>query len=335
MSSTLSTATQHSLILFVNNERCDGHVLYVQDDIPTSSPVVVPINTSVVRRGARRYNGLYELMFTVELESDSLTGRVRGRIVGRVLLPSGESHYLGPLLPPGKSITSAVFVEEVPHTIEMHFALDNNVPVDTVAAKPAELLLVDHVNAILDNDELCGSLASSHVQNLVRELPFYDMGKARFQNWSDFVNFFSSQYDSWEVTRYTEEQHRLMGFSNRIHPGELRLVSKKFVGSYMRADKVRDIVQEEALLEFQQLLLSLTGPHDGSRHTPRLNNEAFKMLGESRSFRTLNSVNYVRILRLVALDPERYVLFDQYHPIRIDWRRSDETTPGIACVAPS
>ncbi|ORC87680.1 uncharacterized protein TM35_000212860 [Trypanosoma theileri] len=330
---TLCT-TQHSVVLFVNHELCEGINFSLGDNLPSDMAMIIHINTAAVRRKARRYNGLYELQFVMHLQEDNLTENERGRMVVRVLLPSSESHYLGPLFSSIYPVTSAVLVDDVPETLKLCFSLDTGVPVDMVAAWPAEMLLVDHVMAILDNDDFSGSLASSHVQNLVRELPFYASGMRRFKNWSDFVRFFSTHYYSWQLVQYSNELHEQLGFSKLMLAGELRLVSKHFINSYIMADKARDLIRYEAFLEFQQLLLSLAGPPDVSKRNPKLNSDAFKILGESRSFRTLNTVNYIRILKLVALDPKRYVLFDPLHPIRIDWKRSDETTPGIADMIP-
>ncbi|EAN94253.1 hypothetical protein, conserved [Trypanosoma cruzi] len=323
-----------SVILFINNERCEGISFSVERDAPVDIPVEGGTNTSAIRKAARRYNGLYELFFSMELEENKLSAFARGRIVGHALLPSGAIHYLGPLMPPGEPVDSAMFVEDIPDTIQLRFTLDMKVPVGVSAVWPAELLLADHVMAIIDNDDLSGSVPSSHVQNLVRELPFYNRGMRRFNNWSNFVRFFAMYYHSWELIQYSEEMHEHLGFSKLMLAGEMRMVSKKFLNSYMRADKERDIIRYEAFLEFQHLLLSFTGPFDGTRRSPRLSNDAFRLLGESRSFRTLNTVNYVRILRLVALDPERYVLFDAHHPIRIDWKHSEETTPGLVEMCP-
>ncbi|KAH9598488.1 hypothetical protein LSM04_000869 [Trypanosoma melophagium] len=326
--------TQHSVVLFVNHELCEG-IYFSRGDNPASDVVMdVHLKTTAIRRKARRYNGLYELQFVMHLQEDSFGENERGRMVAHVLLPPSESHYLGPLLSSIYPVTSAFLVDDVPEAIQLRFSLDTAVPVGVEAAWPAEVLLVNHVMAILDNDDFCGSLASSHVQNLVRELPFYASGMRRFKNWSDFVRFFSSHYYSWQVVQYSNELHQQLGFSKLMLAGELRLVSKDFINSYMNADKARDLVRFEAFVEFQQLLLSLAGPPDSSKRNPRLNSDAFKVLGESRSFRTLNTVNYIRILKVIALDPKRYVLFDRLHPIRIDWKCSDETTPGIADMIP-
>ncbi|RNF19770.1 uncharacterized protein Tco025E_04107 [Trypanosoma conorhini] len=322
------------VILLINDEPCEGITLSVEGDFPLTSPVTRCINTSAIQHAARRYNGLYELSFTMRLGDGKLSDYAKGRTVGHVLLPCGKVHYLGPLMPSGENVDSAVFVEEVPYTIQLRFSLDKNLREGEVAAWPAELLLAEHVMAVIDNDDLSGSVPSSHVQNLVRELPFYNNGMRRFKNWSLFAHFFADNYHFWVLVKYSEEEHQKLGFSKLMLAGELRMVSKKFLHCYTKADKERDIIRHEAFLEFQQLLFSFTGPSDGSRRSPRLSNEAFRALGESRSFQTLNTANYVRILRTIALDPERYVLFDPLHPIRIDWKYSDETTPALvqACL---
>ncbi|RNE99874.1 hypothetical protein TraAM80_07936 [Trypanosoma rangeli] len=318
-----------SVILIINGEPCERFTFSVEGNVPVSLPVTRGINTSAIRHGARRYNGLYELAFNMQLGDSKLNDYAKGRTVGHFLLPSGKVHYLGPLMPFGESVASAVLVEDVPHTIQLRLSLEENLCEGEVAAWPAELLLADHVMAVIDNDDLSGSVPSSHVQNLVRELPFYNEGMRRFKNWSLFAHFFAVNYRLWVLVTYSAEEHKKFGFSKLMLAGELRMVSNNFLHCYTKADKERDIIRHEAFLEFRQLLFSFTGPSDGSRRSPRLSNEAFRVLGESRSFQTLNTANYVRILRTVALDPERHVLFDPLHPIRIDWKHSEETTPAL------
>ncbi|TPP41063.1 hypothetical protein CGC21_31470 [Leishmania donovani] len=259
--------------------------------LPCAYTVALPVEA--VRADARRYNGFTELRFCVDVPQRS--ARCRGLFLA-LRLPWGTVHYLGPLTH-NAPVSSARFVREVPSS----------------------------------NDEFCGSIAAAHVQNLVRDLPFYDAAMQRFRNWSEYVIFFAECYRCWRIVQYEPEEHAALGLSSRTPAGEQRMVANCYVDDYARADVHRDRVKRRALQEFRDCLaargVELSWPPRKDRKAEPFFNLSHKVLlklGCERSFRTLNSVNYLHVLE--GLRASHSVLFSELHPVQVDAAVSTDTS---------
>ncbi|KAK7201140.1 hypothetical protein NESM_000174900 [Novymonas esmeraldas] len=285
--------------------------------LPCAYTIAVP--AEAVRAGARRYNGLVELRFRVDVRQRS--ARSRGLFLA-ARLPWGTAHYLGPLTH-DTAVLSARLVREVPATLTLVVDVDWCAPADVGAPLPCEMLLKEHVRTVIENDEFCGSIAAAHVQNLVRELPFYDAAMRRFRNWSEFVAYFAAVYRSWAVVQYEPDEHAALGLSSRTPSGEQRMVANCYAAGYEDADVHRDRVKRRALQEFRDCLAARSvdlswSPRKDGRAEPSfsVSRKALRRLGGERSFRTLNSVNYLHVLE--GLLASHCVLFAAQHPVQVD-----------------
>ncbi|CAC9495697.1 conserved hypothetical protein [Leishmania infantum JPCM5] len=293
--------------------------------LPCAYTVALPVEA--VRADARRYNGFTELRFCVDVPQRS--ARCRGLFLA-LRLPWGTVHYLGPLMH-NAPVSSARFVREVPSSVTLLVDVDWCAPVEVGAPLPCEMLLKEHVRTVIENDEFCGSIAAAHVQNLVRDLPFYDAAMQRFRNWSEYVIFFAECYRCWRIVQYEPEEHAALGLSSRTPAGEQRMVANCYVDDYARADVHRDRVKRRALQEFRDCLaargVELSWPPRKDRKAEPFFNLSHKVLlklGCERSFRTLNSVNYLHVLE--GLRASHSVLFSELHPVQVDAAVSTDTS---------
>lgn len=288
------------------------------------------LQPDAVRAGARRYGDFTELRFCVVLRQRSARGRT---LYLALRLPWGTTHYLGPLTHP-EPVPSARLVREVPSTVTLVVDVDWCAPVEVGAPLPCEMLLKEHVRTIVENDEFCGSIAAAHVQNLVRDLPFYDAAMRRFRNWSDYVTFFAECYGCWRVVQYEPEEHAALGLSSRTPPGEQRMVANCYAADYATADLHRDRLKRRALLEFRARLAEGREELDGlprldgrSESSFNVSRKLLRRLGCERSFRTLNSANYLHVLE--GLLASHSVLFSELHPVQVDALMPADTSPEL------
>ncbi|AIN99126.1 hypothetical protein LPMP_260110 [Leishmania panamensis] len=293
--------------------------------LPCAYTVALPVEA--VCANTRRYNGFTELRFCVDVRQRS--ARCRGLFLA-LRLPWGTVHYLGPLTH-NAPVSSGRFVREVPSAVTLVVDVDWCAPVEVGAPLPCEMLLKEHVRTVIENDEFCGSIAAAHVQNLVRDLPFYDAAMQRFRNWSEYVTFFAECYRCWKVVQYEPEEHAARGLSSRTPAGEQRMVANCYAGDYARADAHRDRVKRRALQEFRDCLaargveLSWSPGKDGKVEPSfNLSRKLLLRLGCERSFRTLNSVNYLHVLE--ELRASHMVLFSELHPVQVDEAVSTDTS---------
>lgn len=275
---------------------------------------------ALIARQARRFNEAVELRFTFHVRHCSLKAR---NLTLLLRCPWGTEHYLGPLASQGP-VTSARFVSEVPSTVTLVVEENACLPPEVDAPLPCEMLLKEHVKTILENDDFCGSVAAPHVQNLVRELPFYESAMRRFRTWSEFVIRFADFFGSWEALQYDEDEHVALGLSNLTPPGELRLVANCYADRYVVADVHRDRIKWRALCDFRERVeehcgsdgVSAVALSRSGELTIRLPRQTMRTLSSEISFRTLNNVNYLHLLEQLA--ETRFVLFSEMHPIQAD-----------------
>ncbi|KAG5501770.1 hypothetical protein JKF63_04038 [Porcisia hertigi] len=296
--------------------------------LPCAYTISMPVDA--LRANSRRYNGFTELMFSIHVRQAS--ARCRGLFLA-LIFPWGTAHYLGPLLP-DVSIRSARFVREVPPTVTLMVDVDRCTPLEVGAPLPCEMLLKEHVRTVLENDEFCGSIAAAHVQNLVRDLPFYDTAMQRFHNWSEFVTYFAKWYRCWRVVEYEAETHASLGLSSRTPVGEQRMVANRYAAQYARGDVHRDRVKKRALCVFRDCLAARDVRLSWSLRRDRagepvlnLSHKLLLKLGRERSFRTLNSVNYLHVL--YGLLASHSVLFSDLHPVQVDQATTSDTSPEL------
>ncbi|KPI84228.1 hypothetical protein ABL78_6714 [Leptomonas seymouri] len=301
--------------LFVNSEAIQ--LSLESFALPCAYEVQIPLD--LIDRQARRYNDLTELRFSLHVRHCSIKAR---NLYLSLCFPWGTTHYLGPLARQ-TVVSSARFVSDLPRCVTLVVDVDHCIPEALDAPLPCEMLLKEHVKTILENDDFCGSIAAAHVQNLVRDLPFYEAAMRRFRRWSEYVSLFAVFYGCWETVQYEENEHAALGLSCLTPPGELRLVANSFSDSYVHADVHRDNVKWRALCDLRDQVLE--GSRDFCKSLPasgnveptlRLSRDLMHTLSSEGSFRTLNSVNYLHVLE--NLMGMRSVLFSELHPIQVD-----------------
>jgi hypothetical protein len=317
----------HALIdLFINDEVVSLNLETLT--LPCAYEVEIPFDE--IERQARRYSGLTELRFSLYVRHCNFGAR---NLFLSLRFPSGTTHYLGPLAQ-HSVISSGRFVSEVPRSVTLVVDVDGCIPRELEAPLPCEMLLKEHVKTILENDDFCGSIAAAHVQNLVRDLPFYDSGMRRFKTWSEFVTLFAVFYGCWETVHYKDEEHAALGLSSLTPPGELRLVANCFADRYTTADVHRDRIKWRALCDFRELVMESSGDLCTAVATSRkgelavrLPRHVMRTLSNEESFRTLNTVNYLHVLE--SLMETRCVLFSELHPIQVDTCVLPSTSPNL------
>lgn len=294
--------------------------------LPCAYKVEVPLTAP--GGSARHYNNLTELRFSLQVRHSTVKAR---NLFLSLRLPWGTTHYLGPLAQKS-GVFSARFVKDVPPSFTIVVDVDRCIPAELNSPLPCEMLLKEHVKTILENDDFCGSIAAAHVQNLVRDLPFYPAAMRRFRTWSEYVTLFGAFYHCWETVQYEEEEHAALGLSSLTPPGELRLVAHCFAHRYPASDAHRDQIKWRALCDFRELILdgggevcSAVNARRKGEPALRLSRSLLRSLGCHGSFRTLNSVNYLHVLENL-LSTSRVVLFCERHPVQVDLSMTPDTT---------
>lgn len=296
------------------------------DDALATASVTLEVPLREIESLSRRYNSNYELLFVLTAPPSTWGAPLPPRnLFAYVQCPWGMKHYLGPIPVKEESIPSARLVRAVPSVVEVVVCADTCIPTTMSPPWPCEMLLKEHIKVILENDEFCGSVSSSHMQNLVRELPFYAPAMRRRKRWPDLVGLFAQQYRCWSLVSYSAEEHKAVGLSDLTPVNEVRLVANRFLRSYQAGDKERDRVKLAALLEYRQLVLptALSMPEeecDGGAADPTcavpLSKEHIQRLAMSHSFLTLNCINYLQVLKQAS--EHCCVLFSSLHPIQLD-----------------
>ncbi|EPY23476.1 hypothetical protein STCU_06160 [Strigomonas culicis] len=231
-----------------------------------------------------------------------------------LVFPWGESHYLGPLTT--AEVASARFCRKIPDTVALLLLEDTCIPSYELPPFPAEMLLKEHVKLILENEEFCGSLPSSHVQNLVREFPFYNEGMSRFKSWSVFVTFFSKHYGSWSLLCQENDQCVCPMVNALVAPAfEIRLVANRFHEECARFDLNRNFQRLQALQNLCEYVEPLSKSSKGADRN--LTKAELRKLSSNSNFLLLNSVNYINILKMFSQKLFK-VLFSPLHPITIN-----------------
>lgn len=297
------------------------HSAIALDVLHNKREALVHIDAPRVERNARTLQGLFELSFSVEADSYVLNSR---NFMLVIAFPWGETHYLGPLTT--AKVASARFCKKVPRTFALLLLEDTCIPSDELPPLPAEMLLKEHVKIILENEEFGGSLPSSHVQNLVRELPFYNDGISRFKSWSTFVTFFSKYYGSWSLLGYDDDSNEYYHPvpSALAAPLEIRLVANKFCRECARFDLNRDYQRLHALRNLYECVAPLYNSSNSSSSSSsagtvmrNLTKSELRKLSTNSNFLLLNSVNYINIIKMMSQKPYN-VLFSPLHPIAVN-----------------
>lgn len=214
---------------------------------------------------------------------------------------------LGPLCQ-RKAVTSAVLLDVMPTFAVLDVAACLTPPVH-----PSEQLLVRHCKAILDYDEYGGSTPSSHLQNQVRELPFYcDVIGPIKATWADFIRAHAPA--AWEMCRYEQPEIDLYQLQQSCRAKECRLVSPQFASQRMQGDIARDRVRRQSETELSELLVQRL------RQRPYEQSELLREIGQERAFLATVTPNLTKIMNTFAQDPQQryFVLRHRFHPIFIE-----------------
>jgi len=258
-----------------------------------------------------KFNGRYELrfMFVTPTPTHCIRNFRPAHRAGRVLINGGAvRHELGPLWHE-KTVESAVLLDEPPRSIQIEvFTTERPV------MHPTEAILADHVLAVLEMDEYSGSVSSSHLQNQVRELPFYAavFDKGVQPSWQAFID---AHPDKWSVVKYTKEEIERNEIGVTCRARELRVYANVHAGCFREGDVARERIRVAAEKELHEVLL------ERLRERPYEQSELLKELVNERSFLTLMTLNFVKIMAMYEALPEQYfVLCDALHPIAIEPR---------------
>lgn len=258
-----------------------------------------------------RVNGRVELEFVFFTPNVCAPDSHRA---GRIVVDGGTlTAELGPLQRE-RPIHSAVFVAAVPRRLRLEVRGGLPCP----ATHPASRLLALHCHAILAADEYCGSVASSHLQNQLRELPFYAdafVPLGPHATWTDFVR---AHPDLWDVFRYSLDDIRAAGISATCRPREYRLVAREHAGDEWRlADIRRDTARASSERDLHELLCSRL------RVRPYEQSELLRELASEPAFLALITPNLSKLLDTFEQHPERYfVLRNHLHPLLVERRRA-------------
>ncbi|CAD2215913.1 hypothetical protein, conserved [Angomonas deanei] len=263
------------------------------------------------RLDVREVEGLKELRFSLWCTSKMQ----RKNIMGIVCFPSGVQHYLGPVT--ANKVTSYRLVQDVPPHFSLLICEDVCLAKTEEPPSQAEMLLKEHVKVILENDEFCGSIAADHLQNLVREFPFYKSAIARFKTWLSFIVFFEKKYRSWSIVMYDDKLHEGLGLTTNTPANELRIVATQNIKCFMTGDIRRDSCKEIALRELSTHLRQSYGDSycilRNNKYSSCVDEKGLSQITRMRSFITLNIVNFEQSMR--HSNPGKYVLYDAHHPL--------------------
>ncbi|KAH8609789.1 hypothetical protein ERJ75_001162000 [Trypanosoma vivax] len=312
--------TRYKVLLTVNGNACSEFYVPFLNGSPTPDPVVVPLSQEPIRRMARRYNGMYELMFVMSLKDTDIAGDARWRTVCNLEF-NGNKHYLGPLLFSDPPAESAMLVEEVPSKLTLYFAIETRVPVGEKAASYLELLLAAHVAVILAANPYGGSMAFSHLRNDVSWLPFFTDSTKRFSKWKKFILYMSGYYNMWCAFHYTPQEIKQYGFYDTESHRELRVVSKRYETMHLEGDLARNELRCDADREFRQKICELKGTSSEEEALQKLKNNDLEQIRNWRSYKTLVSRNYKHLWEEKIRGEGQCYLYDKYHPLRMDYKR--------------
>ena len=215
-------------------------------------------------------------------------------------------HELGPLqrLPP---VMSAVRCEMVPETIRLEVSV-----VPAPVQHPAEELLASHCLDLLRNDAHKGSVASSHLQNQVRELPFYSHVIAVTRtNWTEFV---SNHPDKWDCFKYSAEEISALDLHHTCRPKETRLFAHENALRYREGDVARERIRVHCNKELHDLIVTRLNER------PWEQSELLSELINEPCFLAMITPNLTKVLDLYEADSNYFVVCSPYHPIAVEPR---------------
>lgn len=320
------TATS-SLPLFLTVNNCfEARVSVAVGSAGPAPPVRIVFPVAQIAENARRYDDYYELLFVV---TEAGPPGQLNNLFAVAILPWGTQHYLGPFTASPADATSARLVAVVPEYIDIVVRRDTCVPDRFSPPSPSEMLLKEHVKTLLENDEFCGSVPRSHVQNIVRDLPFYMSGMRRFKKWAEFVDYFASYYHCWSLVTYTEGEHWQLRLTDLIKKDEIRMVANRCRSTRIAGDILRDEVKSAALNDLRGLIVATREDSQNwdpsSRAGPfTLCKEVINVLAPSSSFMTLNCINYLQVLKDAS--SRNAVLFSPLHPVQMNrWTTPERT----------
>jgi hypothetical protein len=277
----------------------------------------LPVDESIITQPRHKFNGRLELrfMFVTSTAVKNVKGFKPAHRGGRIVVDGSIVHSLGPLQREA-AVQSAILLDDCPKTIRFEVFT-----ADTPVLHPSEVLLVEHTLALLESDEYGGSISCSHLQNQVRELPFYPVVFERAR--SSWLEFTQSHTDKWTAFRYTPEEIEMNQISTTCRTKELRVYANKHEHCYRVGDIARERVRARAEAELQDVLL------ERLRERPYEQSELLKELVNERSFLTLITPNIIKILGMYEAHPDEYfVLCDALHPIAIEPKRHCLDEPG-------
>jgi hypothetical protein len=272
-------------------------------------PLHVHVSSHTLGQGAR-YGCTTELQctFSSRMDHDGL------RAVGvRAAFPGSMGpHYLGPT---GNEYitallvdTSAIETSEVDVVLELQRFNERC----CVAPDPAELQLANHVLTVIANDECLGSIPTSVLQNKVLNLPFYEpamRSRGASSPFTKFLKRFDRFFGYWKVFRYLPDQTALFQTHSFDLDG-LRVTTNALFrsNSYLDNDLARERIHHRARMEIQEQMEEL-------RRNGASSSLIVAQLGESRSFKTLQEVQFSRLMRNFKLFEDMGVVHHPLHAV--------------------
>ncbi|CBH12214.1 hypothetical protein, conserved [Trypanosoma brucei gambiense DAL972] len=309
------------------NDFCISVKLPPASELRKDSRYGINLDAQVVGFNARRVRDEYELAFRMYLTGNDLEKYARRCTVGYLFLPSGEEHYLGPIIFGSDSVCSAMLVGEVPSNVEVCFEC-LSLPRGMTALMPACFRLAEIMATILDADVHNASVASSHMQNLVKLFPSYGDCMMQFDNWTKFVECAEAQLGLWCTRRYTEDEIKKYGFRNVAHYEEPRLVSKRFIYDYVDGDVGKDALHHEKFEELKKLVAAALNSCTDCRRPSHLCKKHLTEISSMPCVLQLNPPNYLAPVTAEGI-VWRIVLQDPLHPIRVVWERKVTRVPDF------
>lgn len=282
---------------------------------------ILKLQPQKIRDTALRYNEYYEVCCKLKLIYTSIP-EIFWCMFALLQLPCGTEVYLGPLARDHAEVPSARMLLEIPHKAVFFIRQDHCLRRYEQPPWPVEMLLKETVKAILASDEFRGSIATSHLQNLVSNTPQY-ISAMKIRTWSKFVGLFHIRYHAWELVTYSEEEHRELGLSFLVQAKEVRLIHNKYAPWARRLDASRDHLLSYVASQFAEenqdfQALRFVTPVDSY------------VRGGSSNFATLHTATLDKLFKSIhenkkpfiygpAKEDELYcILYTDLHPYQFD-----------------
>ncbi len=299
--STSNTNDYILVTLVVNHTQA----IYIELDVDSpSAKVTVEADPGIQHKP--RLNGRVEVECVFFTANElSTTNPVHRK--GILVIDGSHTLDLGPLQtsPP---IHCATLVDQVPKTFTFEV-----LRVDSPAIHPSERLLMNHTLAILEKDEYFGSVCSSHLQNQVRDLPFYDDVIGPLKTWNEFLK---AHQDKWDLFKYAADEIQSAGLGSRCRDTDIRVVAKCNADVYKQGDVVRAQQRDQAEVTLHELLVTKL------RQRSYKQSELLAELMKESCFLTIITPNLSKMVEYFQSFPDRFFVVRHYlHPIIIEAKK--------------